>query len=44
MGGGRPPPIVAKDGFCNSSKSVEKLKGGRLHFSPTPVAATFVNV
>ena len=26
-GGGR-PPISAKDEFCDSSKSVEKLKGG----------------
>ena len=37
---------LAKDGFCDSSRSVEKLKGGggKLHFSPTPVAAWFFNV
>ena len=35
------PPIIARDEFCNSPKSVEKLKGGGgwLHFSPTLVAA-----
>ena len=44
--GAAAPPIIARDEFCNSPKSVEKLKGGgvRLHFSPTIVAAWFVNV
>ena len=45
---GRPPPIISKDEFCDSSKSVEKLKvgggGGKLHFSPTHVTAWFLNV
>ena len=28
-----PPPIITKDEFCDSSKSVEKLMvGGKLHF------------
>ena len=39
--GAAAPPIIARDEFCNSPKSVEKLEGGgdRLHFSPTLVAA-----
>ena len=40
-----PPPIIARDELYDSSKSVEKLKGGdKLHFSPTLVAVWFVNV
>ena len=40
-----PPPIIARDEFCNPSKSVEKLRGGgKLYFSPTLVAAWFVDV
>ena len=39
-GGAAAPQIIAKDEFCDSSKSVEKLKGGGgdLHFSPKLVA------
>ena len=37
------PSIIAKDEFCDSSKSVEKLMGGKLHFSPILVTAWFVN-
>ena len=39
--GAAAPPIIARDEYCNSPKSVEKLEGGgdRLHFSPTLVAA-----
>ena len=37
-------PLIAKGEFCNSSKSVEKLKGGKLYFSPKLMAAWFANV